>query len=230
MYIFAKKTAENKSKENIVSDETCSWECMHLKYYNLVDFETSFVYFQGFSSISTNSLSLSPQADLITKKKSTPGSPYKSLPALDKHFDQLDRELQEISDSVDVLYQQEDTEIDFLNTFLDYDSISVNCEESDDTSEGSAKQAGTNLHGLPPIIANDLHPRKVKMQERLKCLTSKSKLTMRTFGSRDNLQNMKEGLRKSKERLSYALSPARNRRGSYERSGRLNSAGHNCRT
>ena len=139
---------------------------------------------------------MSPQADLITKKSSTPGSPYKSLPTLDKHFDQLDRELQEISDSVDVLYQQEDTEIDFLNTFLDYDSISINCEESDKASEGSVRQAGPNLRGLPPIIANDLPPRKVKIQERLKLLTSKSKLTMRTFGSRDNLQNMKEGLRK----------------------------------
>ena len=49
------------------------------------------------------------------------------------------------------------------------------------------------------------------------------------FGSRDNLQNMKEGLQKSKERLSSALSPARNRRGSYEWSVRLNREGQNVR-
>eukprot|EP00090_Calanus_glacialis_P014228 TRINITY_DN22963_c0_g1_i3.p1 TRINITY_DN22963_c0_g1~~TRINITY_DN22963_c0_g1_i3.p1 ORF type:complete len:393 (+),score=105.50 TRINITY_DN22963_c0_g1_i3:1-1179(+) len=40
---------------------------------------------------------------------------------------------------------------------------------------------------------------------------------------------MKEGLQKSKERLSSALSPARNRRGSYEWSVRLNREGQNVR-
>ena len=189
--------------------------------------------FQGFSStsISTNSLSIWAPADPIGNKALTPQSPYKSLPALDKHFNQVDRELQEISDSVDVLYQQEDTEIEFLDTFLDYDSISINCKESDPID--SERQSKTNPLGLPPIIANDTHkfqPGKGKIRERLRWLTSRSKLTMRNFGSRDNLQNMKEGLQKSKERLSCALSPARNRKGSFEWSFRINSEGHNCRT
>ena len=189
--------------------------------------------FQGFSSISisTNSLSIWAPTDPIGNKALTPQSPYKSLPALDKHFNQLDGELQEISDSVDVLYQQEDTEIEFLDTFLDYDSISINCNESDQVD--SERQSKTSPLGLPPIIVNDMQrfqPGKGKIRERLRLLASRSKLTMRNFGSRDNLQNMKEGLQKSKERLSYALSPARSRRGSYEWLSRLSSEGHNCRT
>ena len=38
---------------------------------------------------------------------------YKSLPALDKqHSDQLDKELRHLSESVDILYEQEDSEIE----------------------------------------------------------------------------------------------------------------------
>ena len=190
--------------------------------------------FQGLSStsISTNSLSIWAPPDTIVHKSSSPQLPYKSLPALDKHFDQLDKELQGLSDSMDVLYQQEDTEIEFLDTFLDYDSISIDCKESDQMRD-SVSSTKQNPHGLPPIMANDkerIQPRKDKLRERIRWLTSRSKLSMRNFGSRDNLQNMKEGLQKSKERLSCALSPSRNRRGSYEWSVRLNSDGHNCRT
>ena len=186
--------------------------------------------FQGFSStsISTNSLSIWAPADPIGNKALTPQSPYKSLPALDKHFNQVDRELQEISDSVDVLYQQEDTEIEFLDTFLDYDSISINCKESDQID--SERQSKTNPLGLPPNDMHKFQPGKGKIRERLRWLTSRSKLTMRNFGSQDNLQNMKEGLQKSKERLSCALSPASNRKGSFEWLFRINSEGYNCRT
>merc|ERR1712106_209403 len=85
---------------------------------------------------------------------------------------------------------------------------------------------------LPHTMANEKETkmsRKGKIRDRLRWLTSRSKLTMRNFGSRDNVQNMKEGLQKSKERLSSALSPTRNRKGSYEWSVRLNSDGHNVR-
>ena len=169
-------------------------------------------------------------------KGSSEQSPYKSLPALDKHFDQLDRELQELSDSVDALYQQEDSEIEFLDTFLDYDSISIVCKDSDkdiqNQNKDSVKELQTSPDRLPPIMANDkerIRSRKERIRERIRWLTSRSKLNIRNLGSRDNLQNMKEGLQKSKERLSCALSPSRNRRGSYEWSVKLNSDGHNPR-
>ena len=48
---------------------------------------------------------------------------YKSLPALDKQHDQLDKELRHLSESVDILYEQEDNEIEFLDSFIDYDDI-----------------------------------------------------------------------------------------------------------
>ena len=104
--------------------------------------------FQGFSStsISTNSLSIWAPADPIGNKALTPQSPYKSLPALDKHFNQLDRELQEISDSVDVLYQQEDTEIEFLNTSEKFWSSRQLTEYEGRSSE---KQGETQLCSQP---------------------------------------------------------------------------------
>ena len=149
----------------------------------------------------------------------------------------MDTELQTLSDSVDVLYQQEDTEIEFLENFIDYDSISIVCKENvtdirNNNPEIVNKLQDNKSDGLPPTMANEKEKRKSrkdKIRERLRWLTSKSKLTMRNIGSRDNLKNMKEGLEKSKERLSSALSPARNRRESYEWSVRLNNEGHNVR-
>lgn len=183
-------------------------------------------------SISTNSLSSWAPPNSGVHRDSSPQSTYKSLPALDKHFDQLDREFQEISDSVDVLYQQEDTEIEFLDTFLDYDSISINCKESDQESE-IKKLSVKGQQGLSPTMASEkerIEPRKDRIRERIKSLTNRSKLSLRNFGSRENLQNMKEGLQKSKERLSSALSPSKIRQGSYEWSVRRSSDGRNCRT
>ena len=50
---------------------------------------------------------------------------FKSLPALGHDNDQLDEELQQLSDSLGVLYQHEQSEIEFLDTFMDYDDISI---------------------------------------------------------------------------------------------------------
>ena len=180
---------------------------------------------------------------MCPQESSPSESQYKSLPALDKDFDKLGREIYNISDSVDFLYQQEDTEIEFMESFLDYDSISINGKEKDGTNEIFENQKRFNRaenyeksksltllqehpKGLPPLLRN----RKGKIQGRLKQLTSRSRQSMRNFGSRDSLQNIKEGLQKSKERLSSALSPARSRRGSHEWPVKHDSEQYNCRT
>ena len=149
----------------------------------------------------------------------------------------MDRELQTLSDSVDVLYQQEDREIEFLENSYYYDSISIVRKENvtdirTNTPEIDNKLQDNKSEGLPPNMGHEKEKRKSRkdqIRERLRWLTSKSKLTMRNIGSQDILQNMKEGLEKSKERLGSALSPVRSRRGSYEWSVRLNSEGHSVR-
>ena len=100
---------------------------------------------------------------------------YKSLPALDKHYDQLDRELQQLSDSVDVLYEQEDSEIDFLDSFLDYDDISVV-----DSSCSAASR-----RGLPPVVPPETRRGRGKLRAGLRWLTYRGKASLRQLGSRD---------------------------------------------
>ena len=100
---------------------------------------------------------------------------YKSLPALDKHYDQLDRELQQLSDSVDVLYEQEDSEIDFLDSFLDYDDISVV-----DSSCSAASR-----RGLPPVVPPETRRGRGKLRAGLRWLTYRGKASLRQLGTRD---------------------------------------------
>merc|ERR1712121_545669 len=78
------------------------------------------------SSASTNSLLTCTPDDLMSSKRISSKSPYKSLPALDKDFDNLEKEIHNISESFELLYHQEDNELQFMETFLDYDSISTN--------------------------------------------------------------------------------------------------------
>ena len=129
----------------------------------------------------------------IQQNSSTMSSYYKSLPALDKHFDQLDRELQQLSDSVDVLYQQEDSEINFLDSFIDYDDISVH--------NGIVGSRNKSKTGLPPIIPSEnVSSRKDKIRDGFKWLSHKSKLSLRQFGSRDNLKTREDSKHTSKEK------------------------------
>ena len=100
---------------------------------------------------------------------------YKSLPALDKHYDQLDRELQQLSDSVDVLYEQEDSEIDFLDSFLDYDDISVV-----DSSCSAASR-----RGLPPVVPPETRRGRGALRAGLRWLTYRGKASLRQLGTRD---------------------------------------------
>ena len=146
-----------------------------------------------FQAMSTSTMMLgsvsnvSALPDLFNASFPTSSSSYyKSLPALDKHADQLDKELKQLSDSVDVLYEQEDTEIDFLNSFIDYDDISSVHNGSLGRNRASKRKS---RKGLPPIIPSEnVASRKDKIRDGLKWLTFKGKLSLRQFGSRDNLK------------------------------------------
>ena len=139
---------------------------------------------------------------------------YKSMPALDKHLDQLDKELQQLSDSVDVLYQQEDSEIDFLDSFIDYDDISVY-----NGSYNNKRPKTKSKPGLPPIIPSEtVTTKKDKLRDGLKWLSNRGKLSLRQFGSRDNLK-IKDQLKTRGKEKKLDLSALRS-----------NSDLRNCRT
>ena len=138
---------------------------------------------------SMSNVSVLPEPGATNSKASSMLSYYKSLPALDQHTDQLDRELQHLSDSVDVLYQQEDSEIEFLDSFIDYDDISV------DGSLASTAHRLRPTAGRPPVIPSDNvgAKRKDKIRESLRWLTYKGKFSWKQFGSRDNLRTERGG-------------------------------------
>ena len=135
-------------------------------------------------SMSNVSVFPEPRAASSTKPSSML-SYYKSLPALDQHHDQLDRELQHLSDSVDVLYQQEDSEIEFLDSFIDYDDISL---DNGRLSSGNPIKSKSTL-GRPPIIPSEnlQSSRRDKIRDSLRWLTYKGKFSWKQFGSKDNL-------------------------------------------
>ena len=134
----------------------------------------------------------------------SPEPTYKSLPALDQWFDQVDSELKTLTDSLDVLYEQEDREIDFLENFLDYDCISIEVKENDEDNINALSDldkvgACSKFH---PMMKSEKST-KNKIRERLRWLTSRGKLSMRNFRAPNSLKNMNEGLQKSKERIHF---------------------------
>ena len=133
---------------------------------------------------SMSNVSVLPEPGASSSKASSMLSYYKSLPALDQQHDQLDRELQHLSDSLDVLYQQEDSEIEFLDSFIDYDDISV------DNGSLTGAQRLKPTAGRPPAIPSShlQSKRKARLRESLRWLTHKGKLSFK-FGSRDNLRS-----------------------------------------
>ena len=120
---------------------------------------------------SMSNVSVFPEPRAASSKPSSMLSYYKSLPALDQHHDQLDRELQHLSDSLDVLYQQEDSEIEFLDSFIDYDDISL------DNGQLSAAHIKTkSTLGRPPIIPSEnlQSSRRDKIRDSLRWLTCRT--------------------------------------------------------
>ena len=55
-----------------------------------------------------------------------------------------------------------------------------------------------------------------RLKERLNWFSSRSRQRLSSFGSSDNLKYMREGLMRSRDKLSCALSPVRGRMGSYQ--------------
>ena len=55
-----------------------------------------------------------------------------------------------------------------------------------------------------------------RLKERLNWFSSRSRQRLSSFGSSDNLKYMREGLVRSRDKLSCALSPVRGRMGSYQ--------------
>ena len=124
---------------------------------------------------------------------------FKSLPALDSNLDQLDKELQQLSDSLGVLYEQEDSEIEFLDSFIDYDDISV--ENGSLTGAHRLKSTA----GRPPTVPSEhlQSKRKAKIRESLRWLTYKGKLSFK-FGSRDNLRSEGGGGRPEAKKIDLS--------------------------
>ena len=55
-----------------------------------------------------------------------------------------------------------------------------------------------------------------RLKERLNWFSSRSRQRLSSFGSSDNLNYLREGLVRSRDKLSSALSPVRGRMGSYQ--------------
>ena len=55
-----------------------------------------------------------------------------------------------------------------------------------------------------------------RLKERLNWFSSRSRQRLSSFGSSDNLHYLREGLMRSRDKLSSALSPVRGRMGSYQ--------------
>jgi hypothetical protein len=55
-----------------------------------------------------------------------------------------------------------------------------------------------------------------RLKERLNWFSSRSRQRLSSFGSSDNLRHMRDGLMRSRDKLSCALSPVRGRMGSYQ--------------
>ena len=137
---------------------------------------------------SMSNVSVFPEPRAASSKPSSMLSYYKSLPALDQHHDQLDRELQHLSDSLDVLYQQEDSEIEFLDSFIDYDDISLDNGNGRLTTNQTKSKSAL---GRPPIIPSEnlQSSRRDKIRDSLRWLAYKGKgFSWRQFGSKDNLR------------------------------------------
>ena len=146
-------------------------------------------------------------------------------------MDLVERELQEMSESVDALYDQEDKEIEFLDSFIDYDSISINSDKSFkrcDTRESSTQTK--EVKTLPQSMTGNILGGQRHIKERFKSLSKKSFSAVPGFDKSDNLQHMKEGFKKSRERLSTVFSSMRIRSASYDWLSSPNSTGYNCRT
>ena len=128
------------------------------------------------------------------------------MPALDSCKDRRLREETELCLSMDTLYHGEDTEMEFLDSFLDYDSISI---ISPDThrpevrmEDEEEEEDGVLNNVIEEIGEEGQRRRRAGLKERMQWLASRGKVNMRGLSSSGSLASLQGSLRSSKERLS----------------------------
>ena len=124
------------------------------------------------------------------------------------------REDTELCLSMDTLYRGEDTEMEFLDSFLDYDSISIVSpskhhetreneeEEEEEEEDGNVEEI---LHCVIPDAGEEVQSRKKRkagLKERMAWLASRGKVNMRGLSSSGSVASLQGSLRSSRERLS----------------------------
>ena len=134
------------------------------------------------------------------------------MPALHSSYNK-EREESELCLSMDTLYHGEDTEMEFLDSFLDYDSISIvspskhhhdtreNEEEEEEEDAGDVEEI---LHCVIADAGEEVQSRKRKagLKERMAWLASRGKVNMRGLSSSGSVASLQGSLRSSRERLS----------------------------
>ena len=135
------------------------------------------------------------------------------MPALHSSYNK-EREEAELCLSMDTLYHGEDTEMEFLDSFLDYDSISIvspgkhhetrENEEEEEEEEEDAGDIEEILHCEIADAGEEVQSRKRKagLKERMAWLASRGKVNMRGLSSSGSVASLQGSLRSSRERLS----------------------------
>ena len=128
-----------------------------------------------------------PPYDLPQPSPLATASPFKSMPALDSCKERRPREESELCLSMDTLYHGEDTEMEFLDSFLDYDSISI---ISPDTQhpEVKIKEENEEEEMLDHVIEKggeegEPRRRRAGLKERMQWFASRGKVNMRGLSS-----------------------------------------------
>ena len=139
-------------------------------------------------------------------------SPCKSMPALHSSYNKessASREENELCLSMDTLYHGEDEEMEFLDSFLDYDSISIvspskHHETRENEEEEQAEEVEEILHSVIADAGEEVQSRKRKagLKERMAWLASRGKVNMRGLSSSGSVASLQGSLRSSRERLS----------------------------
>ena len=125
---------------------------------------------------------------------------------------------------VDTLYRGEQEEMDFLDSFMDYDSISIMGpdREAEQEDEEELEEDNEEVEGEEEY--SETAKRRPGLRERMRWLTSRGRLGLRSLGSsgslgaagslpslpslgssRERLSTMKRGLARSRDRIHTAF-------------------------
>ena len=132
------------------------------------------------------------------------------MPALDSCKERRPREEGELCLSMDTLYHGEDTEMEFLDSFLDYDSISIISPDThrpevrmeEEEVEEEEEEEGVLNDVIEEAGEEGQRRRRAGLKERMQWFASRGKVNMRGLSSSGSLVSLQGSLRSSKERLS----------------------------